>query len=147
MIDWCYFHSRRPNMIIFCYFRCCRHNLLRWSLSNTNNINNDKLNVSSIRVVSKTVNYISVTCNTFIYAYMSHIHMLQLIEILWSVTNVPDILDIFNKYFARSTWTIFIFPSPDAIFEKSKRNYLTDINMHLLQKLASKIWNSIESIF
>ena len=48
-------------------------------------------------------------------------HMLQLIEILRSVTNGPllDMPDILNKYFARSTWTIFTFPSFNAIFEKS----------------------------
>ena len=52
---------------------------------------------------------------------MPHIHMLQLIEILLSVTNGPlsDIPDILNKYFARYTWTIFTFPSLNAIFEKS----------------------------
>ena len=49
------------------------------------------------------------------------IHMLQLIEILRSVTNglELDIPDILNKYFARSTWTIFTFPSFNTIFEKS----------------------------
>ena len=47
--------------------------------------------------------------------------MLQLIEILRSVTNEPssDIPDIFNKYFARSTWTIFTFSSLNAVLEKS----------------------------
>ena len=49
------------------------------------------------------------------------IHMLQLIEILRSVTNGPqlDIPDILNKYFARSSRTIFTFPSFNGIFEKS----------------------------
>ena len=77
------------------------------------------------------------------------IHMLQLIEILRSVTIGPqlDIPDIVNKYFARSTWTIFTFPSFNAIFEKSLRSCLTDINRHLLPELASTIWNSIESYF
>ena len=47
--------------------------------------------------------------------------MLQLIQGLRSVTNglqlrIPDIL---NKYFARSAWTIFTFPSFNVIFEKS----------------------------
>ena len=52
---------------------------------------------------------------------MSHIHMLQLIEILRSVTNghLSDILDIFNKYFARSAWKISTFPSLNEILEKS----------------------------
>ena len=52
---------------------------------------------------------------------MSHIHMLQLTEILRSVTDEPlsDIPDILNKHFARSTWTIFTFPSLNAIVEKS----------------------------
>ena len=47
--------------------------------------------------------------------------MLQLIEILRSVSNGPqlDIPDILNKYFARSTWPIFTFPSFNALFEKS----------------------------
>ena len=47
--------------------------------------------------------------------------MLKFIEILRSVTNLPysDIPDILNKYFARSTKTIFKFPSLNAIFEKS----------------------------
>ena len=47
--------------------------------------------------------------------------MLQLIEILRSVTNGPqsDIPDILNEHFARSTWTIFTFPSLNANFEKS----------------------------
>ena len=47
--------------------------------------------------------------------------MLQLIEILPSVTNGlrSDIPDILNKYFARSTWIIFKFPSLNVIFEKS----------------------------
>ena len=50
------------------------------------------------------------------------IHMLQLIEILRSVTNglqldIPP--DILNKYFAISIWTIFTFPSFNTIFEKS----------------------------
>ena len=75
--------------------------------------------------------------------------MLQLIEILRSVTNGPqlDIPDILNKYFAKSTWTIFTFPSFNTIFEKSWSNCLTDINRHLLPELASTIWNSIESVF
>ena len=49
------------------------------------------------------------------------IHMLQLIEILRSLTNglQLDIPDILNKYFARSTWTIFTFSSFNTIFEKS----------------------------
>ena len=49
------------------------------------------------------------------------IHMLQLIERSRSVTNglQLDIPDILNKYFARSTWTIFTFPIFSAIFEKS----------------------------
>ena len=44
--------------------------------------------------------------DTFTYAYMPHIHRLQLIEILRSVTNWPlsDIPDILNKCFVRSTW-------------------------------------------
>ena len=73
--------------------------------------------------------------------------MLQLIEILSSVTNGlrSDIPDILNKYFARSTWTIFTFPSLNVIFEKTLRSGLTDINRHLLPELASAIWNSIES--
>ena len=52
---------------------------------------------------------------------MPHIHMLQLTEILRSVTNGPlsDIPDILNKNLARSTWTIFTSPSLNAIFEKS----------------------------
>ena len=63
---------------------------------------------------------------------MPHIHMLQLIEILPLVTNGlrSDIPDILNKYFARSTWTIFTFPSLNMIFEKSLRSGLTDINRH-----------------
>ena len=75
--------------------------------------------------------------------------MLQLIEILPSVTNGlrSDIPDILNKYFARSTWTIFTFPSLNVIFEKSLRSGLTDINRDLLPELASAIWNSIESAF
>ena len=58
--------------------------------------------------------------------------MLQLIEILPLVTNGlrSDIPDILNKYFARSTWTIFTFPSLNMIFEKSLRSGLTDINRH-----------------
>ena len=41
----------------------------------------------------------------YIYAYLPHIYMLQLTEILLSVTNglqsyIPDLL---NKYFTRST--------------------------------------------
>ena len=88
------------------------------------------------------VNGISVIYNTFIYAYMPHIHMLQLNETWQSVTigPLPDIPDILNKYFARSTWTIFTFPSFKAIFEKSYRNCLTNINRHLLPELASMIW-------
>ena len=41
-----------------------------------------------------------------------------------SVTNGPlsDIPDILNKYSARSTWTIFTFPSLNATFEKSWRS-------------------------
>ena len=52
---------------------------------------------------------------------MLYIHMLQLLEILRSVTNEPlsDISDIFNKYFARSTWTIITFSSLNAVLEKS----------------------------
>ena len=52
---------------------------------------------------------------------MPHIHMLQLIEILRSVTNGPlsDIPDILDKYFVKSTWTIFTFPCLNVIFEKS----------------------------
>ena len=75
--------------------------------------------------------------------------MLQLIEILPLVTNGlrSDIPDILNKYFARSTWTIFTFPSLNVIFEKSLRSGLTDINRDLLPELASAIWNSIESAF
>ena len=75
--------------------------------------------------------------------------MLRLIEILPSVTNGlrSDIPDILNKYFARSTWTIFTFPSLNVIFEKSLRSGLTDINRDLLPELASAIWNSIESAF
>ena len=75
--------------------------------------------------------------------------MLQLIEILPLVTNGlrSDIPDILNKYFARSTWTIFTFPSFSVIFEKSLRSGLTDINRDLLPELASAIWNSIESAF
>ena len=55
---------------------------------------------------------------------MSHIYMLQLIEILRSVTNghLSDIPNILNKYFARSTWIykiyIFTFPSLNEILEK-----------------------------
>ena len=47
--------------------------------------------------------------------------MLQLIEILRSVTNghLSDIPDILNKYFARSTWAMFTFPSLNEILEKS----------------------------
>ena len=47
--------------------------------------------------------------------------MLKLIERLQSVTNELqlDIPGILNKYFARSTWTVFTFPSFNAIFEKS----------------------------
>ena len=54
-----------------------------------------------------------------IHAYMPHIHMLQLIEILRPVTNGPllDIPAILNKYLARSAWTIFTFPRLNAIFE------------------------------
>ena len=46
--------------------------------------------------------------------------MLELIERLRSVTNgfQLDITDILNKYFARSTWRVFRFPSFNAIFEK-----------------------------
>ena len=75
--------------------------------------------------------------------------MLQLIEILPSVTNGlrSDIPDILNKYFARSTWIIFKFPSLNVIFEKSLRSGLTDINRDLLPEVASAIWNSIESAF
>ena len=75
--------------------------------------------------------------------------MLRLIEILPSVTNGlrSDIPDILNKYFARSTWTIFTFPSLNVIFEKSLRSGLTDINRDLLPEVASAIWNSIESAF
>ena len=80
---------------------------------------------------------------------MPLMHMLQLIEILRSVTNglKSDMPDILNKYFARSTGTIFTFPSLNAIFEKSLRSGLTDINRHLLPELTSAIWNSIESSF
>ena len=80
---------------------------------------------------------------------MPHIHMLQLNEILQSVTIGPlsDIPDILNKYFARSTWTIFTFPSLNPIFEKNYRSCLTNINRHLLPELASTIWNSIDSVF
>ena len=47
--------------------------------------------------------------------------MLQIIQILLSVTNGPesDRPDILNIYWARSTWTIFTLPSIYAIFEKS----------------------------
>ena len=70
--------------------------------------------------------------------------MLQLIEILRSVTNgsKSDIPNILNKYFPRST-----FPILDTIFQKSETSCLTDINRHLLPELASTIWNSIESVF
>ena len=82
------------------------------------------------------------------YAYIPH-NILQLIEILGSVINGPqlDIPDILKKYFLRSTWTIFTFLSLKAIFEKSFRSCLTDINQHLLSELDSTIWNSIESVF
>ena len=42
-----------------------------------------------MRVASRESNYVSKIYNTFIYAYMPHIHMLQLIEILQSVTKGP----------------------------------------------------------
>ena len=42
-----------------------------------------------MRVASRESNYVSKIYNTFIYAYMPHIHMLQLIEILQSVTTGP----------------------------------------------------------
>ena len=76
-------------------------------------------------------------------------HMLQLIEGLQSVTNGPQLntLNILNKYFARSTWIIFTFPSLNAIFEKSQRSFLTDINMYLLPEFASMVWNSIKFVF
>ena len=47
--------------------------------------------------------------------------MLQLIERLRSVTTELqlDIPGILNKYFAKSTWTIFTFLSFNAIFENS----------------------------
>ena len=75
--------------------------------------------------------------------------MEPLIEILQSVINetLLDIPDILNKYFARSTWTIFTFPSLNAIFEKSRRNCLMDINRYLVPELSCTIWNSIESVF
>ena len=57
-----------------------------------------------------------------------------------------DIPDILNKYFARSTWTIFAFPSFNAIFEKSQRSCLTDINRYLLPELASTTWNTVNSL-
>ena len=68
-------------------------------------------------------------------------HMLQLVEILQSVINGPqlDIPDILNKHFARSTWIIFTFPNFNAIFEKSQRSCLTDINRYLLPE-----WSSIK---
>ena len=49
--------------------------------------------------------------------------MLQLNEILLSVTNGPesDISDILNKHFAKSTWTIFTFPNLNAIFEELEK--------------------------
>ena len=75
--------------------------------------------------------------------------MLQLIYRLQSVTNgfQLDIPDISNKYFARPSWTMLTFPSFNAIFEKSQISCLTDINGHLLPRLATTIWNSIESVF
>ena len=94
--------------------RCCCscYNLLRRSSSNKNRSNNKKQHSFSMRTAPKQVDYISVIYNKFLYAYMPQ-HMLQLIEILRSITNGPysDIPDILNKYFARSTYTIFIFPS------------------------------------
>ena len=80
---------------------------------------------------------------------MPHIHMLQLIETSRSVVNGPesDIPDILNKCFASSTWTIFTFSSFNTIFEKSQRNFLTDIIRHLLPELTNTIWNSIKSVF
>ena len=64
-----------------------------------------------MRVAPKRVNCILVIYNTFIYGYVPHIHMLQLNEILRSVTTGPlsDIPDILYKYFARFTWTILTF--------------------------------------
>ena len=64
--------------------------------------------------------------------------MLQLIKRLGSVTTELqlDIPGILNKYFARSTWTIFTFLRFNAIFENSQRSCLTDINRHLLPGLA-----------
>ena len=54
-----------------------------------------------MRVAPKRVNCILVIYNTFLYAYMPTcpIHMPQLIEILRSVTNGPqiNIPDILNK--------------------------------------------------
>ena len=75
--------------------------------------------------------------------------MLQLIERLRSATNGSqlDTPNILNKYFARSTWTIFTFPSINANFEKSQRSCLADVNRYLLPELASTIWNSIKSVF
>ena len=76
--------------------------------------------------------------------------MLQLTEISRSVINGPssDIHDILNEYFARSIWTIFTFPSLNEILKRIKEApSLTDISRYLLLKLASAIWNSIESVF
>ena len=42
-----------------------------------------------MKVTAKRDNCILVIYNTFIYAYMPHIYMLQLIEILQSITNGP----------------------------------------------------------
>ena len=70
---------------------------------------NKKQHSSSMRIAPKRVD--SDLQYIYIYIYVSYI---------CSVTNVPfsDIPDILNKYFARSTWKIFTFPTLNAIFEK-----------------------------
>ena len=75
---------------------------------------------------------------------MPHIHMLQIIETLRSVTNghYSDIPNFLNKYFARSTWTIFTFFSLNAILELEKLPH--GYQYSLLPELARTIWNNME---